>query len=153
MNDQPSFSVKTAAATSGLTIFMVDYLARSGIVVPSVRSKAGRGKPRLYAFGDLVALKTAASLLKGGIEARKLKASLAVLQKKYGKTLTTAPASYFCTDGQRVMFKSADNLYADLSKSGQFVFQFVVDLASVQNHIEKKLKAATKESRAVRGAK
>lgn len=141
------YTLATAAKVSDLTKHMVAYLARAGIVVPSTRTSAGRGVRRLYTFGDLVALKTVAALLKSGIEARKLKSSLATLQQRYGKTWRSAPAEYFCTDGRRVFFKSANGVYADLSNGAQLVFQFVVDLQFLHAEAAAEVERLTKLSR------
>ena len=67
-----TFSAKTAAHLTGLTAPMLDYLVREGFIAPSGSIERGRGKPRLFTFGDLVTLRVLARLLSSGIEIRRL---------------------------------------------------------------------------------
>src|SRR2546427_267650 len=47
------FSIRQASKLTGLTLPMVDYLCRTGVVVPTGNSVRGRGRSREYAFGDI----------------------------------------------------------------------------------------------------
>lgn len=140
MKTKSTYSSREAAAISGLSVYMVDYLARSKIIEPSIRLRPGRGKKRLYAFGDLVALKVAAAILQAGISVAKLRKSLATLQKKYGRKLRTTPSSFFCSDGDTVYFRDADGVVADLTKGGQMSFLFVLDLRSIHDETAEAIK-------------
>ena len=42
----------TACAVTGITYRQLDYWARTGLLVPSIRTATGSGTPRLYSFRD-----------------------------------------------------------------------------------------------------
>lgn len=55
-----------ACAHSGITYRQLDYWARTGLVVPSVRSAGGSGTQRLYSRDDVVDLALVKVLLDAG---------------------------------------------------------------------------------------
>lgn len=122
------YSTVEAAAISGLTLTMVDYLARTGVVRPSIEAKPGRGRPRIYSFGDLVALRALKTLLRAGVDVLHLRKGIAGLQKCYGKSLATCPADYLFTDGKSLYLRNGSDPVSDVSKGGQLVFLFMCDL-------------------------
>jgi hypothetical protein len=125
------FVTAQAASISGLNGLMVDYLARTEVVIPSINAKPGRGRPRLYSFGDLVALRTVKVLLEAKVEVKNVKSCIAILQKKYGKTLTNCPGDFLFTDGKSIYLRSGKELVDDVSKGGQLVFLFMCDLRQI----------------------
>src|SRR4026207_239298 len=56
----------TPRAVAGITYRQLDYWARTGLVVPSVRDASGSGTQRLYSFRDIVVLKVVKRLLDAG---------------------------------------------------------------------------------------
>jgi DNA-binding transcriptional MerR regulator len=130
-----------AAAISGLTPAMVDYLARTRVVAPTVEGKPGRGRPRIYSFGDLVALRTLKALLKAGVDVSNLRKGIACLQKTYGRSLTTCPADFLFTDGKSLYLRSGTEPVSDVSKGGQFVFLFMCDLRHLDSETRKDARA------------
>ena len=137
-----SYDSSEAAAISGLPRMTVDYLARMEVVIPSVEAKPGRGRPRLYSFGDLVALRAVKALLNAKVEVANVKSCIATLQRKYGKTLTNCPADYLFTDGRSVYLRDGKDSFADVTKGGQLVFLFMCDLK--QMHVQTERAAAKK---------
>src|SRR5690242_15438177 len=103
------FSSKRAARLSRLTPVMVDYLARTKVVVPTIKARPGRGKPRLYSFGDLVTLRAVKTLLKAGFSVKRLKRGMADLQEAYGRTLGECPGHYLFTDGKKLFLRDAED--------------------------------------------
>jgi DNA-binding transcriptional MerR regulator len=136
-----SFSAEQVARISGLSSYMIDYLSRSKIVKPTVLPQPGRGRRRLYSFGDIVVLRAVSTLLSSGISVARLRKGISTLQKQYGRELRTTPSHFFCTDGKNVYFRDASGVVSDLTKGGQQVFAFVIDLKRLQADTEKKLKA------------
>ena len=51
----------TACAAAGITYRQLDYWARTGLVVPSVRDASGSGTQRLYSFRDIVVLRSSSA--------------------------------------------------------------------------------------------
>lgn len=131
-----------ASAVTGHTAYMLDYLARAGIVKPSVRAEPGRGRRRQYAFGDLVTLRVVRKLLAAGVSVAKLKRSLAKLQSSYGRHFANTPADFFCSDGESVFLRSADDVIADISNGGQQVFTFMLDLRQLHKETLEAVKNA-----------
>lgn len=127
-----TFSAKDAAAFSGLSLAMVNYLCRHGIVAPTLGGKRGRGIRRRYSFGDIVMIKAIAKLLQGGVSVYRLKRALARLGAlNNGITAARLPAAYLVTNGEDVFFRHRAGVFELLSK-GQFAFAFVVEMDLVR---------------------
>ncbi|MDT5250686.1 MAG: hypothetical protein QOJ28_3320, partial [Mycobacterium sp.] len=47
----------SACQIAGITYRQLDYWARTGLVVPTIRSASGSGSQRLYSFKDVLVLK------------------------------------------------------------------------------------------------
>lgn len=149
-NHDDAFGIGFAARVSGLTPAMVDYLTRSGLIVPTSREKPGRGRARLYSFRDLVLLRTMAQLLKAGISVSKLRKALQVLREQSPAALRVErEAAFLVTDGSQVYYRSSRNLLHELTR-GQFVFRFLIELAPIREHVSKQV-AATPRRRTQRG--
>lgn len=132
------FGIRVAADVADLSPAMVDYLCRTGVVVPKCR---GRGCPRVYSFGDLVMLRTVAQLLKGGIAVAKLKESLQALQRTHPQLPGEASnARFLVTDGSKVYYRSSRDLLEEFT-SGQYAFHFVVEMKAVRRHVTERLAA------------
>lgn len=131
------FSSKQAARLSGLTPVMVDYLARTKVVVPTVEGYPGRGKPRLYSFGDLVTLRAVKTLLKAGFSVKGLKRGMIELQKAYGRTLGECPGHYLFTDGRTLFWRDGQDSMREITAGGQMVFLFMCDLRQIHSNLEK----------------
>jgi DNA-binding transcriptional MerR regulator len=129
------YGVREAARYSGLSRFMVDYLVRSGVVVP-VAPKPGRGRSRLFTFGEVVLLRALSHLLNSGIEVRRLKAALTTLRAKHPEiTHQSLPGKYLVTDGEAVFYCDRRGLLLDLSAGGQLAFAFVLEMEKARDHV------------------
>lgn len=131
------YGIGDAARFSGLTRYMVDYLCRTGVLTPSGhRERPRRGSSRLYTFGDLVILRVLSHLLQAGIEVRKLKEALATLRSKHPEiTPTSLPGKYLVTNGESLFFRARRNVVEDLTRDGQIVFAFVVEMRKVRDDV------------------
>ena len=132
---QRGYTTRFAARVAGLTPAMVDYLCRSRTVVPGFTSSPGRGRPRLYTYGDLVALRAVAQLLGAGVSVAKVRRAFKTLQQWHpDRREALAKIQYLVTDGVRVYYRSPDQLLQDL-KDGQLAFSFVVELGRIARHV------------------
>lgn len=130
------FGLRVAAHVAGLSPVMVDYLCRTGIVVPTCR---GRGRPRIYSFADLVMLRTVAHLLQAGVAVARLKKSLQAAQRSHPQLKNQASNGRFLvTDGVRVYYRSSRELLEELT-SGQYAFRFVVEMKSIRRQVAERL--------------
>ncbi len=142
-----SFKVGVAAKLAELTVSMVHYLCRTEILIPTERGSRGRGRHRLYSFGDVVILRAIAKLLKNGVSVSRLKAALVTLRSFHSDiTPNSLPGALLCTDGKYVYFKKNRDVLEDLNR-GQFAFAFIIELASIQKEIMAKTAIHSPKSR------
>lgn len=129
------FPASQAARCSGLSLAMVNYLCRTGIVEPSCSCSRGHGKSRHYSFGDVVALRLVARLSKHGVQVLRLKNALHGLRRFHPEiTLTSLPASHIVTNGKDLyLYREGEPV--ERAFDGQYAFAFVVELAQLQKEV------------------
>ena len=128
--------IKGAAKLSGLPVTMVNYLGRTGVLVPSRPRQRKRGRVRRYILGDVVMLRILASLLRSGISVARLKKGLKAFRKYHPEiTPTSLPARYLVTDGTRVYLRHQNQTLETLDEGGQMAFAFVVEIEHVRAKI------------------
>src|SRR5262245_57931087 len=104
------FEASFASKVTGLSTAMIGYLCREGFVSPSMSGKALRGQRRRFSYSDLLIMRTLALLLGKGVEIRRLKASLKVLQSRYSDLAPTRlPFRFLATDGNEIFEVVSDN--------------------------------------------
>jgi DNA-binding transcriptional MerR regulator len=130
-----SFLIAKAAALSGLTPYMLDYLCRQKILAPTFPGRRGRGHARKYSFGDVVMLRALARLLNAGVSVERLKKALRALRSQHKNiSRESLPSRYLVTDGTRVFLRSAEGLL-DLDGTGQMSFAFVLELEDLRQEV------------------
>jgi DNA-binding transcriptional MerR regulator len=118
---------------------MIGYLCRHGVATPSAMGKRGRGRgrKRRYSFGDVVALRTWAGLLKQGVSVKRVKEAAKHWKHCHDKLDQRPPPKRFLvTDGVKIYYRNEDDLIEDLTASGQLAFRFVVDIHRIQRDLE-----------------
>ncbi|MFF0490378.1 MerR family transcriptional regulator [Nocardia sp. NPDC003482] len=117
------YRVPSACQVAGITYRQLDYWARTGLVVPSIRSASGSGSQRLYSFKDILVLKIVKRLLDAGISLQNIRIAVDHLRSRgvedlAGITLFSDGATvYECTSPEEVV---------DLLQGGQGVFGIAV---------------------------
>jgi DNA-binding transcriptional MerR regulator len=107
-----------ACQIAGITYRQLDYWARTGLVVPSIRSAAGSGSQRLYSFKDVLVLKVVKRLLDTGVSLHNIRVAVEYLRRRgvcdlAGVTLfSDGTTVYECTSPEEVV---------DLLQGGQGV--------------------------------
>src|SRR5256885_5873124 len=81
----------TTLFRSGISYRQLDYWARTGLVVPSVRPAAGSGSQRLYSFRDIVVLKVVKRLLDAGGSLQNIRKAIDQLRARGGADLAQIP--------------------------------------------------------------
>jgi len=120
-----NYLIAEAAKLSGLSTYMLDYLCREEVLVPSAPGRRGRGCPRKYSFGDVVMLRAVSRLLSVGVSVQRIRKALRALRRHHNQiSPTSLPAKYLVTDGTRVYLQNGDTLL-ELDGSGQMSFFFV----------------------------
>src|SRR5947208_12792544 len=72
----------TACSAASITYRQLDYWARTGLVVPSIRSATGSGSQRLYSFKDILVLKIVKRLLDAGISLQNIRIAVDHLRSR-----------------------------------------------------------------------
>ncbi|MEO9328849.1 MerR family transcriptional regulator [Gordonia aurantiaca] len=117
------YRVPSACQIAGITYRQLDYWARTGLVVPSIRGAAGSGSQRLYSFKDILVLKIVKRLLDTGISLQNIRVAVDHLRKRgvedFAKITLFSDGTtvYECTSAEEVV---------DLLQGGQGVFGIAV---------------------------
>lgn len=129
------FPAAVAAKCAGLSLSMVDYLCRNGLVQPSCDCKRGHGSARHYSFGDVVALRLVAKLSASGVAVLRLRKALLALRQFHPEiTLTSLPASHVVTDGTDLYLRRTGE-GVERVFDGQMAFAFVIELAQLRQEV------------------
>ena len=118
------FSPHDVAALLGIATGRLKYWRKIGLVSPSTREK---GKVR-YDFQDLICLKTAQGLVEKGIQATRIKRSIASLKRRFPDLDEQLADKRIYVFGNRAVVSHRNRLVD--TESGQLLFNFDVrDLA------------------------
>ena len=135
------FAPASAAEMAGLSVHMLNYLAREGYLVPTYTAGGQRGRVRYYSFRDLVVARLIKRLLDSGLEISRLKTGIKRLasEAQWMSTSPEAKARMLATDGRDLFFIEPGGIIADLTKGGQLAFAFVLDVQTAQNEVRSAL--------------
>jgi DNA-binding transcriptional MerR regulator len=121
----------TACHAAGITYRQLDYWARTGLVVPSVRSAAGSGTQRLYSFKDILVLKVVKRLLDTGVSLQNIRIAVEHLRARGVRDLARIT---LLSDGTTVYECTSAEEVVDLLAGGQGVFGIAVSGALKELH-------------------
>jgi DNA-binding transcriptional MerR regulator len=113
----------TACHAAGITYRQLDYWARTGLVVPSVRDASGSGTQRLYSFRDIVVLKVVKRLLDAGVSLQNIRKAIETLRQWGEDDLASIT---LISDGTTVYECRSAEEVVDLLQGGQGVFGIAV---------------------------
>jgi DNA-binding transcriptional MerR regulator len=113
----------TACSAAGITYRQLDYWARTGLVVPSIRSAKGSGSQRLYSFKDILVLKVVKRLLDTGVSLQNIRTAVDHLRKRGVDDLARIT---LLSDGVTVYECETSEDVVDLLRGGQGVFGIAV---------------------------
>lgn len=122
------YTAKQVTAVTGVSYQTLNHWARTGLVEPSIAQASGTGSERIYSFRDLIALKLAVELRKGGISTRALRKVIAFLRRSNGLENPLSEARLVVTEIDVVLVRSNKELISVLKKPGQAYLAFVLDL-------------------------
>ena len=97
-----------ACQAAGISYRQLDYWARTGLVVPSIRMAAGSGSARLYSFRDILLLKVIKRFLSAGVSLQNIRAAVEHLTARGTADLSTitlmsdGSSIYECTNSDEV---------------------------------------------------
>ncbi|MGW9193976.1 MerR family transcriptional regulator [Micromonospora chersina] len=113
----------TACPAVGISYRQLDYWARTGLVVPSVRDASGSGTSRLYSFRDLVVLKVVKRLLDAGVSLQNIRKAIDALRSRGVEDLAGIT---LISDGTTVYECRSPEEVVDLLQGGQGVFGIAI---------------------------
>lgn len=122
------YTAKQVTAVTGVSYQTLNHWARTGLVEPSIARAAGTGSERIYSFRDLIALKLAVELRKGGVTTRALRKVIDFLRTSNGLESPLSEARLVVTDSDIVLVRSSKELVSVLKRPGQAYLAFVLDL-------------------------
>jgi DNA-binding transcriptional MerR regulator len=113
----------TACSAAGITYRQLDYWARTGLVVPTIRSASGSGSQRLYSFKDILVLKVVKRLLDTGVSLQNIRTAVDHLRARGVNDLAGIT---LLSDGVTVYECHSSEEVVDLLRGGQGVFGIAV---------------------------
>jgi len=113
----------TACSAAGITYRQLDYWARTGLVVPSIRGANGSGSQRLYSFKDILVLKVVKRLLDAGVSLHNIRTAVDALRLRGVDDLAQLT---LLSDGTTVYECTSNEEVVDLLRGGQGVFGIAV---------------------------
>jgi len=119
-----TFTAGQAAKAAGLAYHLVDYWAKTGLLVPSAPAH-GSNTCRGYSFTDLVAMRVAAKLREAGVGSRELRKVVGYLQK-IGYQNPLADAYLLVVHDGDVAVVEKSGLVSALKKPGQIYLVFAL---------------------------
>lgn len=129
------FQVHEVVVLTGFTKYMLDYLARDEIFIPSGQSTKGRGVRRKYSYEDVVLLKALHKICANNGKIRHLREALGKFREEFGplSPKQKLDKQLFIQGNELCCFTSAEG--GRQIRSGQMTFSFVIDLAVVSNEV------------------
>src|SRR5574341_45418 len=106
----------------------LDYYERTGLIVPSIRSRQGRGIPKLYSVEDFIILRWLVSLQRNGISIQRFRDIIEFLKEKIPDAIKRPQNYVLITDGTSIQFfdKVSARALDVLKDTGQYLFVFPV---------------------------
>jgi DNA-binding transcriptional MerR regulator len=119
MPEDLGFRGPVACRAADITYRQLDYWARTGLVVPEIRTAGGSGTQRLYSFRDLLILKVIKRLIDAGISLQQIRTAIEHLRARGVEDLSEVT---LMSDGISVYECTRDDEVVDLLKGGQGMF-------------------------------
>lgn len=117
------YRVPIACQIADISYRQLDYWARTGLIVPSVKGAQGSGSHRLYSFKDILILKVIKRLLDTGISLQNIRLAVEVLQSRGVNDLSKTT---LLSDGKTVYECTSQEEIIDLLQHGQGVFGITI---------------------------
>ena len=136
MRDEAGYRAPQVCKIVGITYRQLDYWARTGLLVPSVRAAAGSGSQRLYAFQDIVQLRVVKRLLDAGMSLKRIRQAMRILSDQLHSARPLADVTLL-SDGSTIYAAHSADEVVDVFRRGQGVFGIAV--GPVQEELEGEL--------------
>jgi DNA-binding transcriptional MerR regulator len=132
-----AFSAADVEKISGLSHHTINYLAREGYLRPSYAKARARGRVRYYSYRDLLVARIIKKLTNTGIELKRLKKALKLLNQEETWLLKEGRRFYLLTtDGQQVYYYLRNGSLLELTPGLQQSFAFVLDVTQTRREVK-----------------
>ncbi|RST51278.1 MerR family transcriptional regulator [Variovorax sp. MHTC-1] len=133
-----AFRLHEAAALSGFSKYMLDYLAREDVFRPEA-GVGGRGVARRYSFADIVVLRALRQICKDRGRIRHLRVALSTFRDEFGPIEVGQRIDQLLfVQGGELCLRTAEQADCEL-RTGQLAFSFVVDLDRLTQEVSASL--------------
>ncbi len=141
------FSKRELHEITGLSLPMIDYLARHGYLKPTyrpgvkARGRAVQGMVRYYSYRDLVIARTIQRLRESGVRLSKLKSAVLFLKKNAAwreeATGEDAPdaVKWLVFERGTIHLRREDGFLDEMKEGGQRSFSFIVGLEGMRGEV------------------
>ncbi len=145
-----AFTAHQVYLVTGLSVHMIDYLAREGYLQPTYYRGRRRGRVRYYSYRDLLVARIVQKLRERGVELRRLKESIQLLSRD----ATWFPKEkrsfdFLATDGEKLYYPDQKGSFVELTSGLQSVFAFVLDIAKTKDEVRQRLPKDKRERFAI----
>jgi DNA-binding transcriptional MerR regulator len=123
LDNERGYRGPTASKAAGITYRQLDYWARTGLVVPTLRGAEGSGTQRLYSFRDVLVLKVVKRLLDTGVSLQQIRSAVEHLRERGVEDLAQIT---LMSDGASVYECTSADEVIDLVQGGQGVYGIAV---------------------------
>lgn len=123
LQDGSGYRGPIACKIAGITYRQLDYWARTGLVVPTVRGARGSGSARLYSFRDILVLQVVKRLLDTGVSLQQIRSAVGTLREQGQADLAQLT---LMSDGASVYMCTSQEEVIDLVQGGQGVFGIAI---------------------------
>jgi DNA-binding transcriptional MerR regulator len=123
LQDGSGYRGPIACKIAGITYRQLDYWARTGLVVPTVRGAKGSGSARLYSFRDILVLQVVKRLLDTGVSLQQIRSAVGTLREQGQADLAQLT---LMSDGASVYMCTSQEEVIDLVQGGQGVFGIAI---------------------------
>ena len=130
-----------ACQAAGISYRQLDYWARTGLVLPSIRTASGSGTARLYSFTDILVLKIIRRFLDAGVSLQNIRKAVEHL---ISKGIANLEQVTLMSDGVSIYECSSSEEVYDLLQGGQGVFGIAI--GKVLSEVEGTLVTLERES-------
>jgi DNA-binding transcriptional MerR regulator len=125
-----AYTSREAALVSGVPFFTIDYWSRTRVLTPTIAKGTGRGKgrQRMYSYGDILRLRIARELRDQKVSLETLRA---IIKKLAGVADELAGTRFVWIDDKVEMARSTAELMTLLRRPGRSTFGILLDLRTL----------------------
>ena len=132
------FTTAQVKSLTGLSTRQLEYFEQTGLLVPSIRHKQGKGHNRLYSFRDLIVLRIIAQLhQEQHVSLQSVRRAVAYIHNAEGFEVSQA---VLVVNGDDIMFVNRDQSLTSLIKHPRQLM-WVLDIRAVTQDLQEQMQS------------